>query len=411
DLLVAGADPVVAQQMSIKAKDDQLAVAQASLKTAQDNLDKLLKPDSLNVDSLRQQVALAKTQLADAEQRLADVKAGADLLNVDSLAEQLDLTKAQLADTVQRLADVKAGADPLNVASLAKQLELTKAQLADVEQRLADVKAGADPATVALKDANLKTSKLTLQAAQERLAKASLSAPFDGVVTQVSAVNGQAVGANTAILTLADTTVVEVSGNVDEIDILYVKEGATATVTLDALQGRTLQGTVSSISSAATTQQSVVRYPVRIRVTVPSGVELRAGLTATANVVLQQENNVLLIPSLAVRGSYTEPYVLLADGGVTRQQSVTVGNSDGYWIVVSQGLKAGDRVVLDGATTTAQSNINAAIRQFQSQSQFGGGMLPGGGMIPQSGGAGGGQQPPQGSGTTGGQQQRPQTGR
>jgi HlyD family secretion protein len=301
---------------------------------------------------------------------------------------------------------VKAGADPLEVASKSKQRELAKAQLADAQESLAEMKAGADAATVALKTAAVNSAKLALQTAQELLADATLTAPFDGVVTKVSATDGQSIGPATAILTLTDTSVVEVSGNVDEVDILYVKVGATATVTLDALRGQTLQGAVSSISTAATTQSGVVRYPVSIRVTVPAGVELRAGLTATANVVLRQENNVLLIPSLAVRGSYSEPYVLVANGGKAKQQAVSLGNSDDYWVVVTSGLNEGDRVVMDASTTTAQSNINAALRQFQ----LGGVGVPAGGVFI-SGGQEPGRQQQQSSGgqrrqSTGGQGQQ-----
>lgn len=139
--------------------------------------------------------------------------------------------------------------------------------------------------------------------------------------------------------------------------MLYVQPGARAQVTLDALGGQAIQGTVATISTQGTSQQGVVTFPVTIDVTAPQGVQLREGLSATATVVLNQESNVLLIPSQAVAGTFAQPVVHVLKGDEVKEQPVTLGNSDGFWVAVTDGLAEGDRVVMAGSQTTS-SQLN-----------------------------------------------------
>lgn len=338
--------------------------------------------------SAQKAVNQAQDALAAAQQALEAVKAGPDGASVaaaelqartDALAlAQANLKVAQ--DNLARLTDP----DKADVDAAKAQVEVAKAQLADAQQHLADVQAGADPLDVALKEAAVNTAKLALSQAQARLAAATLPAPFDGVITSIAATPGQQIGANATVMTLVDPSTVQVTGSVSEIDILNVRLGAKATVTLDALRGQTLQGSVASISPAAKSSQGVVSYPVAITVTVPGGVSLVSGLTATASVIVSQENNVLLIPSTAVYGTFDNPYVMLQSNGKLAQQPVKVGNTDGFWTVVSQGLKEGDKVAME-TTSNSQSSLGGALRQFQSGGFGGAGA---GSFIITGGGAG-----------------------
>ena len=85
------------------------------------------------------------------------------------------------------------------------------------------------------------------------------------MVVAVNVEAGQQVNANTEAVEIADPSVVEVSGSVDEIDVLFLQTGAEAYVTLEALGTEILRGTVSSIAASGTAQQGIVTYPVTIQ--------------------------------------------------------------------------------------------------------------------------------------------------
>ena len=98
------------------------------------------------------------------------------------------------------------------------------------------------------------------------------------------------------MLEIVDPTIVEVDGIVDEIDVLLVNLGTPAEVSLDALPGVIIEGTVTEIAAESQNQQGVVSFPIRIRMEIPEGLQPRSGLSAIANIVLREERNVLLVP-------------------------------------------------------------------------------------------------------------------
>ena len=202
-----------------------------------------------------------------------------------------------------------------------------------------------------------------------RQEKAALPAPISGFVSVLNVEKGDEVNANTPVLEIVDPTVVEVDGVVDEIDVLLVREGIEAMVTMDALPGQQLVGTVSTISPGALNQQGVVSFPIRIRVRAPQGVQLREGLSATADIVLREERDVLLVPQQALYGSFEEPVVRVMTSSGIQERRVVLGNSDDFWTAVREGLAEGDKVVMEVAQTT--SDPFAAFRQLRGG--FGGG--------------------------------------
>ncbi len=273
------------------------------------------------------------------------------------------------------------------VTSANSALARAKDSLAAAGKALVDLQAAPDPLDVALKDAELASARVALDLATQRREGATLKAPMAGIVSVVNVSAGQAVNANTTIVEVVDPTVVEVDGMVDEVDVLFVRVGAQADVTMDALRGQVLQGTVSSIASAAQSQQGVVSYPVRIRLQAPTGVQLQEGLSATATIVIQEENNVLRVPLQALYGTFDKPVVKVMNSGRLEERSVTLGNSDDYWVAVRQGLNEGDQVVMEAQKATAgQFGLGQAFRQFGGG--VGGGAFTGGGGV-RDGGQGG----------------------
>ena len=272
---------------------------------------------------------------------------------------------------------------------------VTRAQdtLATAEESLADVMAEPDSLVVALKEAELTSAQVALDTAIQRLEDSTLKAPADSVVYLLNVEAGQSVNPNTPAVEIVDPTVIELDGAVDEIDVLFVREGARAAVVMDALPDQVLEGTVSEIASAAQSQQGVVSYPIRIQVQVPEGVELREGLSATANIVIREELNALLVPLQALYGTFEQPVVQVMLNGVIEERPVVLGNSDDFWVAVRQRLAEGDQVVMETAEATTG--------QFGFGGSFGGGQL----RRFQSGGSSA--APFTGSGGGGGQRSQP----
>ena len=254
------------------------------------------------------------------------------------------------------------------IAKAEKSVEAAQDDLADVT----------DPLLLALMESELLSAEAALSAAIELLDGATIRAPMAGIVSSVSVEVGRSVNANATIVEIVDQTVVEVDGTVDEIDVLFINRGAQAVVTLDALAEQVMDGTVTEIGSAAANQQGVVTYPLRVTLQVPAGIELRDGLSATANIVLREEENVILVPIQALHGTFDVPVVLVLSGGVVEERTVALGSSDDFWIIVTDGLAEGEQVVLEaGEASTSQFGFGAG--------GFGGGIRGG------FGGGGGGQ--------------------
>ena len=150
----------------------------------------------------------------------------------------------------------------------------------------------------------------------------------------------QEVNANTPVFEVVDPTTVEVDGIVDEIDVLFIREGAPARVTMDALPDQVLEGTVSAISAAAQNQQGVVSYPIRVRVT-QQGAQLPEGLSAVASVVIREELNVLLVPLQALYGTFEQPIVRVMKDGRIEERPVVLGNTDDFWAAVREVWRRG----------------------------------------------------------------------
>ena len=370
--LLEPADP-----LEIEAKERSLELARTSLQEAEEDLASLLQgPDEVDIEAREQQVALAQANLDEAAQELAELIAGPDPVTVESSQKQLALARVNVDAAEQELAELIAGPDPVTVESSQKQLALTAAKLAQAKEDLQEVRAGADTVLVALREADLAAAEAALESARQGLENATISAPWNAVVSTVSVEAGQQVNRNAPVVDIVDQTVVEVAGVVDEIDVLFVREGAVASVTMDALPGQVLGGVVSEIAAAAQSQQGVVSYPISIRLETPPGLAIPEGLSAVASVVIREDLGVLLVPLDAVYGSFEQPAVRVMNNGVVEERAVSLGNSDDFWIVVEDGIVEGDRVILQSQQASTAGAGFAALRgQFGG---FGGG--PGGGI-------------------------------
>ena len=256
--------------------------------------------------------------------------------------ESLDTTKTQAAGAIAKAENTVSAAEDV---------------LAKAKEALADLTADTDELMLALRQADVAEAQSALDTALQNLEDIALYAPFDGIVSAVKVEDGKPVDLNASAIEVVNPSVIEMDGSVDEIDVLFIQKGALATVTLDALQDQLLAGEVSTIGSAAGEQQNVgnfqgspqgiVTYPIRIRLEVPPGIDLREGLTATARIVLREELNVILVPLQAIHGTFQQPTVMVVEDETIEERPVILGNSDDFWVVVSGGLEEGEQIVIE----------------------------------------------------------------
>jgi RND family efflux transporter MFP subunit len=195
---------------------------------------------------------------------------------------------------------------------------------------------------------NLKIAKLNLESAKLNLEKGTIVAPFDGVVTDVAITEGKEI--TTAMLaspaiSLVDTSEIEMRGFIDEIDVAMVKVGKAANITLDALPDEEIGGSVAFISLVSTIRAGVVSYATTITVEDPIA-GLRDGMSATAEVIIESRDDVLLIPNRYIRGSLQNPMVVVLVDGQQEEREITLGLTDGINTEVLSGLQEGEKVVL-----------------------------------------------------------------
>ena len=211
-------------------------------------------------------------------------------------------------------------------------------------------------ARVAEGTANVAQARANVERAEEELANATIKAPIYATVLTRDVEVGSPVssilnlGANaTLVMTLGDIEKVFVRGKVDEADIGRVRLGQTARITTESFRDRVFDGRVTQISPIGVEKDNVTTFEVEVSIENP-GKELKANMTANAEIVLEQFAESLLVPETAItydpkRDAFTD----LVDPGARngrRRIPIKVGVGNGTRIQVTGGLKAGDKVVL-----------------------------------------------------------------
>ena len=186
----------------------------------------------------------------------------------------------------------------------------------------------------------------------------------------------------TAAFSIASNDKATVSINVDELDITSVKTGQTAKITLDAIEGEEYEGTITSVSSEASSGSSSAKYPVEI--TFDKTDDMRIGMTASASISIDEAKDAVLIPvdALQEKGGKTFVYTQKdSDGNLSGEVEVETGLSNGNKVEITSGLESGDTVYYLKTTSSSGSN---------SQQDMQGGPGGNGGEAPSDmGGSGG----------------------
>jgi len=211
-------------------------------------------------------------------------------------------------------------------------------------------------AQLAVNKARVEQARARLENEQENLSYTTITAPIDGIILSRDVDVGDAVSSilvlgssATLVMTLGDTSQVYVLGKVDESDIGKVYMNQPARIKVESFKDKTFNGKVTKISPMGTEKDNVTTFEVRVSIDNASG-ELKAAMTANAEIILEEHKNVLMIPEGAIiydkdKKASVEMADAKADGG-KRKVPVEIGISNGAKTEVLKGLKEGDQVIL-----------------------------------------------------------------
>jgi HlyD family secretion protein len=336
--------------------------AQSSLTSSKANLDAAVAKNDQNPNSL----IIAKATLDKAAVTLQQAQG-----EYNKIAWRADVGMSSQAATLQQatidyqsaLANYKLTEVTINDTALKQaQTQYTNDQIAlEQAQKNLDSK-------MRTAQASLDNAKLALEQAQRNLDKAKITAPFDGIVAAVNYSIADSTGTSAAA-TVVDLSHLQIKVNVAEVDLAKIKVGNPAQVTLDALPGATYNARVTAISPTGTVTQGVVNYPILLEL-IDADNAIKPGMTANPTIEVERRENVLLIPTRAVRTQGNQKIVTVQSEGRLTQTRVTTGLSNDTSVEIISGLKEGD-VIIVNQTATRTGNV------------------PGGMGIPGLGGAGG----------------------
>jgi len=229
-------------------------------------------------------------------------------------------------------------------------------EVADNHKRAAQSQLAISQAKVGETRAQIAQAKAAADRAAEDVANATIRAPIRGTVLSRDVEIGSPVssilnlGANaTLVMTLGDIDQVFVRGKVDEADIGRVRLGQQARIRVETFKDKAFNGRVTQISPMGVEKDNVTNFEVRVSIDNP-GKELKANMTANAEIVLEEHANALIVPEAAVAyDAQKNAFVdVVAPGTKTGRKKVPVkvGVSNGTKIQILDGLKQGDRVVV-----------------------------------------------------------------
>ena len=402
-------------QEAVTRAEETLSIDQANLKALQDSSTSSVSQSDIAVQQAQLTLTAAENQLVADAQAVPAKDTTADLAKVDSARLSLESANASAAaDTSVAQSNLKlenaqtqvnqderavttaqnnlaqnqktVDSQANNVTVLQADVDSAKAAVTAAQYNLSQFGTTERKAAVQLQllQEQKNQAQLSLQATQLASDNYAVTAPYSGVITSLNVASGDVVTAGTAVAVMADQSTWNVEAYVDESDILNVKVGQDAAVTIDPYGDKTFAGKVISIGhTLQTSSSSVAAYPVKVQLTQPPAT-LEAGMSADAAITVSVAKGVLAVPSAAVITLNNRNYVLLISVDANNKRTTTrtevkVGVEGDDYTQILSGLKSGDRIMSDASTATSTSTTTTSSSS-SSTTRGGGVRVFGGGL-------------------------------
>ena len=314
-------------------------------------------------DTVKEGQILVELDKEELQARLREAQATLQAAEAAMESAQAAYERNQLDAEVPELTFLKSAverAQRLYVDGLFSQAQVEEAdknyRLALNRQMMALRNAAGTRADVGRAKAQAAQAQAALDRAHEDLRHSTISSPMNGLVLSRTVSPGDSVSSilvmgsqATVMMTLGDVSGVYVLGKVQESDIGSVFIGERSRILVESLKDKKFDGKVDKISPLGVETNNVTTFEVRVSIANPSG-ELKANMSANAEIIREEKKSVVLVPEAAVSyGKEGDTSVEIPDSGTPegkRKVKVMLGLSNGSRTEVISGLKPGDRVVL-----------------------------------------------------------------
>jgi len=411
---------ISAKELAVKQAELDLQSAQSSLsqitevKKAQDKVDKA----SYNLQFAQSMLKAASISGSEADVLYWQEEINARQQDLNFANQELKSILSGSSTKISSDVALQVAQAQLKVEQAQKALEDAKVAVEDAKLAVTNAQQDRDDAAQALLDAQNDL-------AEAQGLSPVIKAPFDGFITRINVKGGDVVQKGTVAIQIADPNQFAANIMVTEQDIFSVKLGGDATVSLDALSGLSFPAKVTAIAPLATVSQGVVNYKVTVQLTstrpvfagqfrtnqgstsasppsrtpatstpgstygttagttatpvIPGGssgtgrqgtfsgsaaapnITLKDGLTAVVDIIIQQKNDVLIVPSRAITRQGMNYTVQVVKGSQTETRTVKIGISDDQNTEITEGLSEGEQVVIKTTSSTTSSTSNNRI--------------------------------------------------
>jgi RND family efflux transporter MFP subunit len=317
-----------------------------------------LETYALTVDSHLSILLSTQESLEDEKETISEAEQSLEEMQRD---QPIDLAAAE------RIVQEKE--DALDKLKNPEQYDINDQEIAVKEKELAleKLKAGADDIDIRSKKLLVRQKYEALLAVQEKLAEHNIKAPFDGAVASINISKGDAVTSATVIGTvITEQKIVEVTLN--EIDIADVKTGQNATIEFDAVADLTVTGKVIEVDALGAVTQGVVSYKIKIAFDVDDN-RIKPGMTASASIIIDSKQDVLLVPLSAVKAAGENSYLEILIDGQSQRRDIVIGSSNDTMIEIIEGIEEGEQVITQTIISSDASQSATASAQNYRNNQ------------------------------------------
>ncbi len=303
----------------------------------------------LDKEEIQAQVEQSRAAVEAAEANVQSTEADYARAKVDAEGPEVPLLKRAYERAIGMAKEGVVSTSALEDAQKNYELALNKQNVSKAQVTVLKAK-------MAQAQGQLGQDRANLKQLEEQLSYTDIESPIDGVVLSRDVEMGDAVSSilvlgssATLVMTLGDTSSVYVKGKVDESDIGKVYLGQPARIKVESFKDKTFNGVVTKISPMGVEKDNVTTFEVRVSINNPGG-ELKAEMTANAEIILEEHKNVLQIPEGAIvydkdkKASVEIPDSSSKEG--KKKIAVNIGISNGAKTELLSGLKEGDQVVL-----------------------------------------------------------------
>ncbi len=199
--------------------------------------------------------------------------------------------------------------------------------------------------------AQVNKIKETIKYNETQMSYATITAPISGVIASVSTQEGETIAAGLnapTFVNIIDLSRLQVDAYVDETDIGKIKPGLEAAFTVDSFPEKGFKGRVTAVYPKATIQDNVVYYITIVSIDNPEG-KLKPDMTANVIINLKKHESVLTVPNRAIKREWGKRIVYVLENGRSVQKVIKTGWKDRNYTEIIEGLKEGDRVIIEEA--------------------------------------------------------------